>query len=311
MATTTATTTVTVTATHEQARAFLANVLVDMNTVPSASTLPWVTLTYAQSLDGRIGSKSDPQSPKQQLILSGPESLILTHHLRAMHDAILVGVGTCINDNPRLDARLVPAALHPRPNEQYLHPCPVIIDTHLRIPLDSNIVSSAKSDVNSGKRASPIVICSHEALLSEKKQALEANGVHVIGVDKDEATGHLDMRSALVALKNQCGVRSVMVEGGGGIINSLLQPSTRQIVSRVIITIAPIFLGDNCVPVYNQVKTDSNTTAGSKESRTVIDVYSSSDAQSVFAALVNNKWQVFGRDIVVAGALKVKELNLD
>ncbi|GEM06577.1 hypothetical protein Rt10032_c01g0594 [Rhodotorula toruloides] len=58
---------------------------------------PFVTLTYAQSLDGKIAGKGG-----KQLMLSGTESMTLTHRLRQLHDSILVGVGTVINDDPQL-----------------------------------------------------------------------------------------------------------------------------------------------------------------------------------------------------------------
>jgi riboflavin biosynthesis pyrimidine reductase len=59
-----------------------------------------VTLTYAQSLDGRIAGKNG-----HQLRLSGDESMLLTHWMRTRHDAILVGIGTALNDNPQLNGK--------------------------------------------------------------------------------------------------------------------------------------------------------------------------------------------------------------
>ena len=67
-------------------------------------TEPYVTLTYAQSLDGSIASALGPIGPR--LILSGPESMKLTHGIRALHDAIVVGSGTLLADDPKLTVRL-------------------------------------------------------------------------------------------------------------------------------------------------------------------------------------------------------------
>ena len=86
---------------------------------------PFVTLTYAQSLDGSIAA-----DPGQPLSLSGPQSLLLTHYLRAAHDAILVGIGTVLADNPLLNVRLVEGK----------NPQPVIVDSQLRFPLDANLL---------------------------------------------------------------------------------------------------------------------------------------------------------------------------
>jgi 2,5-diamino-6-(ribosylamino)-4(3H)-pyrimidinone 5'-phosphate reductase len=65
---------------------------------PASSSRPGVTLTFAQSLDARIGRRDG-----KQLILSGDESMAMTHRLRKAHDAVLVGVGTVLNDNPGLN----------------------------------------------------------------------------------------------------------------------------------------------------------------------------------------------------------------
>ena len=86
---------------------------------------PFVTLSYAQSLDGCIVAQ-----PGQPLALSGAQSLILTHKLRAAHDAILVGIGTVLADNPRLDVRLAPGP----------DPQPVVVDSRLRFPLNANLL---------------------------------------------------------------------------------------------------------------------------------------------------------------------------
>ncbi|HEX9595492.1 MAG TPA: RibD family protein, partial [Anaerolineales bacterium] len=81
---------------------------------------PTVTLSYAQSLDGSIAlHRGEP------LTLSGPESMAMTHRLRAAHDAILVGIGTVISDDPQLNVRLVEGR----------NPQVVVLDSRLRLPL--------------------------------------------------------------------------------------------------------------------------------------------------------------------------------
>lgn len=67
----------------------------------SSSTFPFVCVTFAQSIDGSIGI------PGEHVIISGPDSMQMTHSLRAIHDSILIGVGTLIQDNPRLTVRLI------------------------------------------------------------------------------------------------------------------------------------------------------------------------------------------------------------
>ncbi|KAJ2681449.1 2,5-diamino-6-(ribosylamino)-4(3H)-pyrimidinone 5'-phosphate reductase, partial [Coemansia spiralis] len=97
------------------AREFLDRVpaLATAAAVPPAAR-PSVTLTFAQSLDGKI-SRTD-----RRLLLSGRDSAAMTHRLRTLHDAILVGAGTVAFDDPQLTARLLPpaeaaAAPHPQP----------------------------------------------------------------------------------------------------------------------------------------------------------------------------------------------------
>ena len=75
----------------------------------AARARPFITLAYAQSLDGSIAGLG-----RRPLSLSGPSSLQLTHELRAAHDAILVGIGTVLSDDPQLNVRLVPARIRNR-----------------------------------------------------------------------------------------------------------------------------------------------------------------------------------------------------
>lgn len=71
----------------------------------SQSALPFITLTYAQSIDGSIAAVRGAPT-----LLSGAESMKMTHVLRTMHDAILVGIGTILADNPSLNARFAQGA---------------------------------------------------------------------------------------------------------------------------------------------------------------------------------------------------------
>ena len=99
-------------------------------TIPMTTTRPFVTLAYAQTLDGMIAAKSiDNKSvTSNNLLLSCPQSMILTHHLRNVHDAILVGGSTFRLDQPRLNVRL--PSEH-TPFRRVKDPMPVILDTNL------------------------------------------------------------------------------------------------------------------------------------------------------------------------------------
>ena len=97
-----------------------------LDELPSRPGRPFVTLSYAQSLDGSIAARRGATTP-----ISGPDALRLTHQLRAHHDAILVGIGTVLADDPQLTVRLVAG-----PNPQ-----PVIVDSRLRLPLTARLLS--------------------------------------------------------------------------------------------------------------------------------------------------------------------------
>ncbi len=174
---------------------------------------PAVTLSYAQSLDGSIAmSRGEPYA------LSGAESRILTHRLRASHDAILVGINTVIADNPYLTVRLVEGR----------SPLPIVLDSHLRLPLSSNLL----------KNQTPPLIAATTGASRERQARIEAFGARIIRVLPDGA-GRVDLQSLLGALA-ELGINNVMVEGGARVITSFL---SRRLVDRVVITIAPTFLG--------------------------------------------------------------------
>jgi 3,4-dihydroxy 2-butanone 4-phosphate synthase/GTP cyclohydrolase II len=175
---------------------------------------PLVGLCFAQSLDGCLAAQ--PGQPTQ---LSGPPSSRLTHQLRADHDAILVGLGTVIADNPQLTVRLVAGK----------NPQPVILDSCLRTPLQSKLV---------GRTSQPVWIATTPAADPGQKAVLENAGAQLMILPADG-----ERRVALAALLEKLaekGVRSLMVEGGAQVIASFL---AQGLVDWVSITIAPVFLG--------------------------------------------------------------------
>jgi 3,4-dihydroxy 2-butanone 4-phosphate synthase/GTP cyclohydrolase II len=175
---------------------------------------PFVTLTYAQSLDGSIAA-----DPGQPLSLSGPQSLLLTHYLRAAHDAILVGIGTVLADNPLLNVRLVEGK----------NPQPVIVDGQLRFPLESNLL-----------RRHPLApwIATSEQADHVRQQQLEAAGARVLRLPSTP-NGDVDL-VALLRRLGECGIRSLMVEGGARIITSFL---ARQLANYLVLTVVPRLVG--------------------------------------------------------------------
>jgi 5-amino-6-(5-phosphoribosylamino)uracil reductase/diaminohydroxyphosphoribosylaminopyrimidine deaminase/5-amino-6-(5-phosphoribosylamino)uracil reductase len=174
-----------------------------------------VTVSYAQTLDGRLATRSGNSQ-----WISGPEALRFTHELRAAHDAIMVGVGTVLRDNPQLTVRLADGC----------NPVRVVVDSALSTPLTAAVLSS--------DAATNTLIAVTDRASADRRAAVEALGAQVLLIDSD-TRGWVDLPVLLVALVEN-GLRSVMVEGGARLITSLLRA---QLVDRLAICIAPKILG--------------------------------------------------------------------
>ncbi|MCA9958138.1 MAG: GTP cyclohydrolase II [Anaerolineales bacterium] len=175
---------------------------------------PFVTISYAQSLDGSITSRRG-----QPTALSSHDSMAFTHKLRATHDAILVGIGTVLADDPLLTVRLVEGK----------HPQPIILDSQLRLPLQAGILQHPTH--------TPWIVAS-ETAVQERQTALEAAGARVLRVPTN-ANGQIDLTNLLARLRLE-GVNTLMVEGGARVITNFL---AQQLVDRVVVTIAPVLVG--------------------------------------------------------------------
>jgi riboflavin-specific deaminase-like protein len=177
--------------------------------------IPAVTLAYAQTLDGQM-TAADGTSRW----ISNAASLVRTHQLRAAHDAIMVGIGTVLIDDPQLTVRLCAGT----------NPIRIIIDSQLRTPLTAQVVCSSAQW--------PTWLLHAPEADRARRAALIDAGVQCMAVPV-AAGGGLDVQSALMMLA-QAGVQSVMVEGGHRLMTSLLRA---QCVTRMVVTIAPKLVG--------------------------------------------------------------------
>lgn len=175
---------------------------------------PCITLSYAQSLDGSITGCAG-----QTLCLSGDLALDFTHRLRAMHEAILVGVNTVLIDDPRLTVRRV-AGPNPRP---------IVVDSSLRIPLDCRLVR---------RREGATIVATTEGACADKAARLVACGAEVWFLPKG-SDGRVDLK-ALVARAGAAGIGSVMIEGGASVITSVLGA---DLADQLVVTVSPCLLG--------------------------------------------------------------------
>ena len=176
---------------------------------------PFVTLAWAQSLDGSIAL--DRGKPFR---LSGNESLALTHALRAAHDVIVVGIGTLLADDPSLTVRLW----------QGPSPSPVVLDSCLRTPVCARVLAAG------GGR--PVRIACTENAREELRVQLEEKGAEIMRLPA-WTNGWVDLGRLLSALAAG-GIRRVMVEGGGKVLTSFLRAS---LVDYAVVTVAPRLLG--------------------------------------------------------------------
>lgn len=175
---------------------------------------PFVLISYAQSIDGSIATLD-----RRPIQLSGPASAVLTHRLRSLFDAILVGIGTVLADDPRLDVRLVPGK----------NPQPVVLDTHLRIPAESRLLQ--RPDCQSW-------LASSEAASETRAAALMRTGATILACPLD-GHGQIDIRQLMHILQGR-GIYSLMVEGGARVITSFINAG---LVDLFIITISPALIG--------------------------------------------------------------------
>lgn len=176
---------------------------------------PFITVKYAQTLDGRIAT-----STGNSQWISAERARRLAHQLRARHDAVLVGAGTVIKDNPELTVRLVRGR----------NPLRIIVDANLRIPLDAKILQ------NIAQAKTIVATTKDEASALSKKIA--ATGAEIITVAADK-NGNVDLAKLFKALGLR-GISSVLVEGGAQIITSLLKDN---LADRLLIIIAPKIIG--------------------------------------------------------------------
>ncbi len=176
---------------------------------------PYVIMKYAMTMDGKIAAYTG----KSQWI-TGEEARSHVQHTRNRCAAIMVGVGTVLQDNPRLTCRL----------EGGSNPVRIICDSQLRTPLDSVIVQTANE------------VATYIATISEDKEAIakyEELGVHVICTPVCD--GKVDL-AWLMTMLGENGIDSVLLEGGSTLNYSAMQAG---IVDHVQVYIAPkIFGGD-------------------------------------------------------------------
>ncbi|MEO8897106.1 MAG: bifunctional diaminohydroxyphosphoribosylaminopyrimidine deaminase/5-amino-6-(5-phosphoribosylamino)uracil reductase RibD [Candidatus Dormibacter sp.] len=181
--------------------------------------LPFVTAKFAASLDGRIAT-----STGESRWISSEASRRLAHRLRQRHDAVLVGVGTVVTDDPELTVRR---------DDGGRQPLRVVADSTLRIPPAARLLRSAGGDV---------VIATTQAAPRQRVDALESAGAEVLVVP--DAGGRVDLAALLAALGER-DVISVLAEGGAELLGALFD---QRAIDAVVAILAPRLIGGAAAP---------------------------------------------------------------
>ncbi len=177
--------------------------------------LPYITIKYAQTLDGRIATKSGDSQ-----WISSEASRRYVHRLRSIHDCIMVGAGTVSVDNPQLNVRHIKGK----------DPLRIIVDSKLCIPIKSSVLTDVNSHLT--------IIATTSDAPAVKVAAVNKRGAEVLVVKK-ERNGRVSLKDLLRKLGKR-EIMSVLVEGGPKIVTSLLKAG---LVDRMIIPIAPKIVG--------------------------------------------------------------------
>ncbi len=196
---------------------------------------PYTIAKWAQSLDGKLATHTGDSR-----WISCETSRRQVHRLRARVDAILVGSGTVLADDPKLTARGVPI------RRRALR---VVVDSRLRIPMSCQLVVTAESNAT-------LVLTTSKRAKTRKAQRLRRDGVEVVACGS--RNGRLALDDCLKTLAKR-DVTNLLVEGGPTILTSLFQAG---LVDEALVFIAPIFIGGKRVPgVVRQSDAAEITTA--------------------------------------------------
>ena len=182
---------------------------------------PLVTLKLATTLDGKIATHAG-----ESQWITGPEARRMAHAIRARHDAVMVGVGTVMADDPDLTCRI--------PGYDRRPVVRIVADSHLRTPLTKRLIATA--------RETPTWMLIRSGCDSARRRAFESLGVRVIELAASPAG--VDLVAGLQAL-GEAGITRLMVEGGGQIAAALLRAG---LVDRLAWFHAPTTMGSDGWP---------------------------------------------------------------
>ncbi|TAQ84563.1 hypothetical protein B7494_g7110 [Chlorociboria aeruginascens] len=210
-------------------------------TIPESS-LPHLTLTYAQSLDGFISLRHNFPTA-----ISSRATKEMSHYLRSRHDAILVGVGTAMADNPGLNTRFAEDGANIVGFEK--EPRPLILDPRGRWRADEGGKLFELARRGEGRAVCWVTGEEGEGEGGkEMRKVVEEYGGYVIPAARYLPDGGLDWEFLLGKLRGR-GIESLMIEGGGKVIQDLMRIRNQRLVSSVIVTVGATYFGQGGVEI--------------------------------------------------------------
>lgn len=181
--------------------------------------LPYVVLKSAQSLDGKIATRTG-----KSRWISGPESRKIGHELRAQADAVLVGVNTLLADNPFLSARS--GAKVPQP---------------FKIILDSELKTSPRANIFSSVSPGPVILVVTKRASRERRKQFDGKAQIIETAEKN---GRIDLKD-LVKRLGALGIVNILVEGGGETVSGFI---SEKLAREAYFFLAPILIGGRLAP---------------------------------------------------------------
>lgn len=191
---------------------------------------PHVTLKLAVSADGKAALAG-----RRPVALTGEAARARVHLMRAMNDAILIGIGTALADDPVLTCRL--------PGMERRSPVRVVLDSGLKLPLESRLVAGAAEI--------PLWVFAAPDASAAAERALRARGVEVVRTEC--VGGGIGLSSALHALASR-GITRLMVEGGPRIAAALV---TADLVDEAALLRAPVTIGPDGIDAIEGMPLDA------------------------------------------------------
>jgi diaminohydroxyphosphoribosylaminopyrimidine deaminase/5-amino-6-(5-phosphoribosylamino)uracil reductase len=185
---------------------------------------PHVTLKLAVSADGMIGKNSG-----ERMIITGVPAFQTVQAMRTTFDAVMIGIGTVLIDNPRLTVRL--------PGLKDRSPVRVILDGQARLPLDSNLLHTIGQ--------APLIVVVGPEAPPDRVAALGDAGARIIALEA--GSGGIDLARVLTTLAEE-GFTRVLAEGGARVAASLV---SADLLDEVVIFRAPVVVGSDGVPALS------------------------------------------------------------